>query len=364
MNELTIAQKQMIEVVKALSLDASLIVMDEPTSALTEREVETLFDQMHRLRQEGVSTIFISHRLEEVFRVADRLTVLRDGRLIGTSVIGDVREDEVVTMMVGRELAREGRRTPKSTDELVLQVEHLQCGEMVHDVSFGLRRGEILGIAGLVGAGRTALLEAIFGSRRIKQGSFFLDGDRVEISSPAKAIRLGIGFVSEDRKAQGLFMNMAVRNNIVMSALKFLTRFGVVLRQATGRLAQTMVDRLDIRTPSLQQRVRNLSGGNQQKVIMARWLALEPKVLLLDEPTRGIDVGAKSEIHSLLDRMVTSGVAILMVSSELPEVLSICDRILVMREGKIVAELDPMVATQDDVMRAAAGSRSDNNNPA
>jgi ribose transport system ATP-binding protein len=361
-NELTIAEQQMVEVVKALSLDASLIVMDEPTSALTERETETLFEQMVRLREQGVSIIFISHRLEEVFRVANRLTVLRDGHLVDTRPLDGLSEDEVVTMMVGRELASVGRRESQAKDEVVLQVENLHCGNMVRGVSFRLQRGEIVGLAGLVGAGRTALVEAVFGARPVSQGSVWLEGKPVAIRSPAQAIKLGMGFVPEDRKAQGLFLNMAVRQNIVMAALDGLTRLGLVRQRATQSMASALVERLDIRTPGLSQRVGNLSGGNQQKVIMARWLALEPKVLILDEPTRGIDVGAKAEIHALLGEMAASGMGVLMVSSELPEVLGVSDRVLVMRGGRVVAELDPRQATQDDVMSAAARSQRGNNN--
>ncbi len=359
--DLTIAQQQMVEVAKALSLEASLIVMDEPTSALTEREVETLFDQMTNLREQGVSVVFISHRLEEVFRIADRLTVLRDGQLINTLPLKGLSEDEVVTMMVGRELTLDIDREEQVEAEAILSVEDLHCGVEVRGVSFELRRGEILGLAGLVGAGRTALVEAIFGAHRITQGSIWVEGVPVEIESPAHAIRLGLGFVPEDRKAQGLFLNMAVGQNIVMASLDSLSPLGVLRQRAAQRIADSLVERLDIRTPGLRQRVRNLSGGNQQKVIIARWLALEPKVLILDEPTRGIDVGAKAEIHALLSQMASSGVGVLMVSSELPEILGVSDRVLVMREGRLVAELDPRTATQDEVMRAAAGSRSDGN---
>jgi ribose transport system ATP-binding protein len=359
--DLTIAQQQMVEVAKALSMNASLLVMDEPTSALTDREVETLFDQMSRLRNEGVSIIFISHRLEEVNRIADKITVLRDGQWIGTHPADSISENEIVKMMVGRELDDRVSRESHATDKSILELKDFHTSGIVRDVSLDLKQGEILGIAGLVGAGRTELLEAIFGIRQVTNGDIYLGGERIEIDNPAKAIKNGIGFIPEDRKAQGLFLNMGVRQNIVLAALNFLTRFGVVLQKRTKELATSLVEQLDIRTPGLGQKVRNLSGGNQQKVVIARWLALEPRILLLDEPTRGIDVGAKTEIHTLLDQMAQTGVGILMVSSELPEILSVCDRLLVMREGRILLETVPEKTTQDEVMKIAAGSFNGNN---
>ncbi len=359
--DLTIAQQQMIEVAKSLSMDASLLVMDEPTSALTDWEVETLFEQMSRLRSEGVSIIFISHRLEEVYRVADKVTVLRDGRLIGTHPADSLSENEIVKMMVGRELVASKTHESHSTDVSVLQLNDVHTSGIVRGVSLDLKEGEILGISGLVGAGRTELLEAIFGVRHITQGQILLEGEQIELDSPSKAIHSGVGFVPEDRKAQGLFLNMGVRQNIVLAALDTLTRLGIVLRTRANALTSSLIKQLDIRPPNQQQRVRNLSGGNQQKVVIARWLALEPRVLLLDEPTRGIDVGAKSEIHALLDQMAKTGVAILMVSSELPEILSVCDRILVMREGRLMLETEPDSTTQDEIMRVAAGTINGNN---
>lgn len=359
--DLSIAQQQMIEVAKSLSMDASLLVMDEPTSALTDREVETLFEQMSRLRSEGVSIIFISHRLEEVYRVADKVTVLRDGRWIGTHPADSLSENEIVKMMVGRELVASKTHESHSTDVSVLRLNDVHTSGIVRGVSLDLKEGEILGIAGLVGAGRTELLEAIFGVRHITQGQILLEGEQIELDSPSKAIHSGVGFVPEDRKAQGLFLNMGVRQNIVLAALDTLTRLGIVLRTRANALTSSLIKQLDIRPPNQQQRVRNLSGGNQQKVVIARWLALEPRVLLLDEPTRGIDVGAKSEIHALLDQMAKTGVAILMVSSELPEILSVCDRILVMREGRLMLETEPDSTTQDEIMRVAAGTIHGNN---
>lgn len=358
---LTIAQQQMVEVVKALSMDASLIVMDEPTSALTEKEVEALFAHMDKLRDTGVSVIFISHRLDEVQRVSDRITVLRDGKWIQTSEIHHLTQDDIVKLMVGREIVQEAVSRSQASDELILKVESLSSEAEVIDVSFELHRGEILGVAGLVGAGRTALAEAIFGFRKISAGFIELENKRIKLDSPRQAIEHGLGFVTEDRKEQGLFLNMAVWQNIVIAGLKHLTRLGFLRRKQSEERSQGLVESLDIKTPTLNQQVRNLSGGNQQKVIIARWLSLQPKILILDEPTRGIDVGAKAEIHNLLRQMADDGVGILMISSELPEILGVSDRVLVMREGHLVAEFDPEIHTQDDIMHAAAGSKNGSN---
>lgn len=351
-----IAQQQMIEVAKALSMDARLIVMDEPTSSLTDREVETLFGQMRALRAQGVAVIFISHRLEEVLHIADRVTVLRDGQLVDTRPVSELSTDDIIRMMVGREMGQifERRSTPPA-DEVVLEVRGLGRGERVRDVSFALRKGEILGVAGLVGAGRTELAEAIFGARPATAGTILLDGQPLRIRRPQEAIRSGIGFVPEDRKRQGLFLRMSVAANVVMAALRRLTH-GLFIRWArVEQITSDFVTRLDIRTPSTAQRVRNLSGGNQQKVVIAKWLTLDPKVLILDEPTRGIDVGAKAEIYRLMNQLAERGVGILMISSELPEVMGISDRILVMHEGRLAGIFDARTATEDALMNAATG---------
>jgi len=354
---LSIAEQQMAEVAKALSLNADLIAMDEPTSSLTERETEVLFDLMRSLRDEGVSIIFISHRLSEIFEVCDRITVLRDGKLIGTAPTAELTEDEVVSMMVGREIDEMFPRTATEQGRVVLEVSDLSDGDELQSVSFKLHSGEILGVAGLVGAGRTALAETLFGIRHPVAGEVRIEGERVTINSPQKAIELGMGFVPEDRKQQGLFLNMAVRENIVISDLDEVASWGFLKFREVERLAQDYVNRLDVRTPSLRQRVRNLSGGNQQKVVIARWLTLKPRVLILDEPTRGIDVGTKAEIYHLLNQLARQGVAVLVISSELPEVLGISDRILVMHEGRITATLNRDEATQDAIMRAATGGK-------
>ncbi|MEA3334625.1 MAG: sugar ABC transporter ATP-binding protein [Chloroflexota bacterium] len=353
---LSIAQQQMIEVAKALSLSADLIVMDEPTSALTDRETDILFQQMRSLRADGVSLIFISHRLEEIFEIADRVTVLRDGKTVGTVRSSDVDEERIVQMMVGRELGEMYPKAATEKREVVLEARDLEDGRELHGVNLQLHRGEILGIAGLVGAGRTALAETLFGIRPVKGGQILFEEEEVRLRSPSDAIELGIGLVPEDRKQLGLFMSMAVRNNITISSMDQVTAGGFLNFSSINRLAGEFVEKLDIRTPSLLQRVGNLSGGNQQKVVIARWLTLEPRVLILDEPTRGIDVGAKAEIHGLMSQLAQEGVGVLMISSELPEVLGVSDRILVMHEGRIEGEFSRDEANQDDIMRAATGT--------
>jgi len=353
---LSIAQQQMVEVARALSMNASLIVMDEPTSALTERETEMLFERMRALREQGVSIIFISHRLEEVFAVADRVTVLRDGEVVGTAPAAELDEDRIVRMMVGREIRpfEEGQRKGNG-GEVLLEVQGLQRAPYVRDVDLTLRRGEIVGMAGLVGAGRSNVAETLFGITPAQGGEIRLEGRPLSIRSPREAIDLGFGFVPEDRKRQGLFLQMAVTPNITMAELKHHARGGVLNFRQMREVAQQFVQRLNIRTPNLRQEVRNLSGGNQQKVVIARWLTLRPRLLILDEPTRGIDVGAKAEIHGIIRQLADDGVAILMISSELPEALGVSDRVVVMREGKVMGEISRQEATEDVVMRLAAG---------
>lgn len=353
--ELSIAQQQMVEVAKALSLNADLIAMDEPTSSLTDVETDILFNMMRALKAQGVAIIFISHRLEEVFAIADRVTVLRDGRHIDTRPTADLTGDKIVELMVGRELGNIYPYSKIERRDLVLEAVDLQDGKELKGVSFELYGGEILGIAGLIGAGRTALAETIFGIRPATGGQIKLAGQPVKIHTPKQAIQQGLGFVPENRKLQGLFLNMAVRENIVMSNMGLVTNAGFVHNSKANGLAQEFVKKLDVRTPGLRQHVRNLSGGNQQKVIIARWLTLKPHILVLDEPTRGVDVGAKAEIHALMRQLAKDGVGVLMISSELPEVLGVSDRILVMHEGRVTGELSRDEATQDNIMIAATG---------
>jgi ribose transport system ATP-binding protein len=354
-SDLSIAQQQMVEVAKALSLDADLIVMDEPTSSLTDKETEILFDVMRRLREQGVAIIFITHRLEEVFEVGDRITILRDGRHITTAPTVELSQNKVVQMMVGRELDNMYPYSETEQRGVVLQASELHDGHELHSVSFELQGGEILGVAGLIGAGRTALAETLFGLRQSTAGKIRIAGEEVKLRSAKQAIKHGLGFVPEDRKLQGLFLNMAVRENITISSTSLISNFGFLSSVKANTLAGEHVDKLDIRTPGLRQRVRNLSGGNQQKVVIARWLTLKPRVLILDEPTRGVDVGAKAEIHGLMRQLAQDGVAVLMISSDLPEVIGVSDRIIVMHEGRVTGRFRRDDASQDTIMHAATG---------
>lgn len=354
--DLSIAQQQMVEIGKALSRQSRVIVMDEPTSSLTEHETDRLFELIRSLKSQGVTIIYISHRLEEIFTIVDRVTVLRDGQWIGTHDITDVTQAKLVHMMVGRDIDEMFQKEIAPRQNLALEVKHLSSAGFLSDINFQLYHGEIVGLAGLVGSGRTTLARTLFGTEKVEGGEIWLDGHRATIDSPHAAIRHGIALVPEDRKDQALFLNMAVSDNIVMSDLPDLSRLGLINFAQVRSVAQESVKTLDIRTPSLRQRVRNLSGGNQQKVSIARWLALKPRVLILDEPTRGIDVGAKAEIHALMSRLAKKGMGILMISSELPEVLGVSDRILVMHEGRITAQFTRDTATQDAIMLAATGA--------
>jgi ABC-type sugar transport system ATPase subunit len=357
--DFSIAQRQMVEVAKALSLHADLIVMDEPTSALTETETENLFRLMRELKSQGIAIVFITHRLEEIFQVSDRVTVLRDGRLIDTVPIGEIDPVKVVHLMVGRDV---GELYPKKVavqEQVVLSVRHLRRGREIRDISFDLHRGEILALAGLVGAGRTFVARAIFGADPIEGGEIQVEGRPVQIRSPQQTIAMGIGLLPEDRKGQGLCLGLNVATNVSLAGLHQVSTAGVIRFRKLRQLAQEFVQKLNIRTPSLSQLVRNLSGGNQQKVVLAKWLSLRPKVLILDEPTRGVDVGAKAEIHALMNQLAQQGVGILMISSELPEVLGVADRILVIHEGAVSGEFTRGEATQDRIMLAATGSEGE-----
>lgn len=352
---LSIAQQQMVEVAKALSIQADLIAMDEPTSSLTDRETEILFEMMRQLREQGVSIVFISHRLEEIFEISDRVTVLRDGTHIATRPTAELDHNSIVELMVGRELTDIYPYQKTEQRDVVLSVRDLQESKELKGVTFDLHGGEILGVAGLVGAGRTAVAETLFGIRAATAGEIIIENETAPIRSPKQAIRQGLGFVPEDRKLQGLFLNMAVRENIIISGIEQVSSFGFVSGSEANQLADDFVKKLNVRTPSLRQTVRNLSGGNQQKVVIARWLTLKPRVLILDEPTRGVDVGAKAEIYALMRQLAAEGIAVLMISSELPEVLGVSDRIIVMHEGRVTGHFLRDEATQDKIMHAATG---------
>jgi len=353
---LPVAQQQMVEVAKALAVEARIIVMDEPTSALGEDEVETLFEIVDALKGQEMAIVFITHRLDEVFRIADRVVVLRDGRRVGNMSIREATPDKVIRLMVGRELTDMFHKEVAQIGAPLLEVRGLTRRGVVEDVSFTLRRGEILGFAGLVGAGRTETVRLLFGADPKDAGEVYVDGHPVEIHSPADAVKAGIGLVPEDRTNQGLVLRLSVSENIVLPTLDRYARAGSWMdRRALRNTAQDYVDKLSIRTPSLEQKAMLLSGGNQQKTVVAKWLASRLQVLVMDEPTRGIDVGAKAEVHALMSQLAQAGMGIIMISSELPEILGMSDRVLVMAEGRVTAVLERAEATQETIMAYASG---------
>ena len=353
--DLAVAEQQMVEIAKALSFNAAVLIMDEPTAALTETEIGELFRIIRQLRENGVGVVHISHRLEELKQISDRVTVMRDGRYVATLPTAEARLEQVITMMVGRTIFEEATEIPENAqDEVVLEVRHLNRGRMVRDVSFELRRGEILGFAGLIGAGRTEVARAIFGADRADSGEILVHGTPVRIASPADAVRHGIGYLSEDRKRFGLAIGMDVESNIVLASMqRFVGWLGRINSRLTRAATQRQVTNLAIKTPSLRQKVRNLSGGTQQKVVVGKWLTADTEILIFDEPTRGIDIGAKSEIYRLLNDLARDGKAIIMISSELPEILRMSHRIAVMCEGRITGILPAADATQEAIMSYA-----------
>jgi len=357
--QLSVAQQQMVEIAKALSLDAEVLIMDEPTSSLTDSETAQLFNVIRELRQAGVGIIYISHRLDEMAQIVDRVTVLRDGRFICTERFADTSVDEIVSRMVGRALKDKfPPRTSVPCEEIVLSVDGLARGTKLGPVSFELRRGEILGFAGLMGAGRTEVARAVFGADAVDAGTVSMGGVALAIRSPVDAIAQGIAYLSEDRKGQGLAVNMNVAHNITMARMSAVSnRFGFISQAAEQSAAQRFIAELDIRTPSPRQVARLLSGGNQQKVAIAKWLFRESRVIFFDEPTRGIDVGAKFAIYQLMDALAAQGIGVVMISSELPEILGMTDRIAVFHEGRIDALLDTRTTTQEEVMHVASGRR-------
>ncbi len=351
--ELGVAEQQMVEVAKALSIEAQILVMDEPTSALTDKETLRLFGVIRRLRERGVAIIYISHRMEELVRIGDRVTVLRDGRHVATRDLRETSMNELVRLMVGRDLTEHFPKVAVTPGEELLRVETLKRDGVLHDISFTLRRGEVIGIAGLMGSGRTELARAIFGADPIDGGRIFVRGVEATLKSPRDAIAAGIGLLTEDRKRQGLVLCLDVTENTCLANLDRFARGGLVDGDAEADCANELTTALRIKTPSVRQRVVHLSGGNQQKVVLAKWLCREAEVLIFDEPTRGIDVGSKVEIYQLINRLVASGKAVLMISSELPEVLGMSDRILVMNRGRLTGEFDAAEATQEKILHAA-----------
>jgi ribose transport system ATP-binding protein len=357
--DLTVAKQQMVEIVRALSFQSEVLIMDEPTSMLTDTEIQELFRIIRELRGQGVGIVHISHRMEELKQISDRVTIMRDGRYIATVDTKAVTIDEIISMMVGKEIYETARTDQTASDEVMLEVRHLNRGRDIKNVSFQLHRGEILGFAGLVGAGRTEVARAIFGADPLDSGEIYVHGQRVEIRSPHDAVRHGIGYLSEDRRRYGLMPTLDVGTNIVAAALRGSPAVQDGCRKSNiQETAQAQVLDLSIRTPSLEQRVRYLSGGNQQKVVMAKWLVRNCDILIFDEPTRGIDVGAKSEIYRLLNDLAQSGKGIIMISSELPEILRMSHRIIVMCEGEITGEMTAAEATQERILLYATKRES------
>ncbi|MFF3922850.1 sugar ABC transporter ATP-binding protein [Paenibacillus lactis] len=355
--ECSVGQQQMIEIAKALMTKAKVIIMDEPTAALTEREIEKLFEVIRSLKKEGVSIVYISHRMEEIFTICDRITVMRDGKSVDTKPIPDTNFDEVVRKMVGRELTERYPARHPVPGDVVLEVKNISSKGKFENVSFSVRAGEIVGMSGLMGAGRTEMMRAIFGLDPLDSGEIWVRGKKVNIRKPDDAVKHGIGFITEDRKDEGLVLDFSVRENMALTNLFSFSSKGFISAKKELDFVDTLTKRLQIKTHTTETPARNLSGGNQQKVVIAKWIGIGPSVLILDEPTRGVDVGAKREIYQLMNELTERGVAILMVSSELPEVLGMSDRILVVHEGRISGEVSGENATQEQIMTLATGGQ-------
>ncbi len=352
-NRLSVAQQQMVEIARALSINAKILIMDEPTSSLTLAEVADLFEIVRRLREQGTAIIFISHRLEELFQIADCVTILRDGRYVDTRPMEGVTTDMLIQMMVGRQLTDLFPKLDVKPGEPLLEVQGLARAGKFRDVSFTVRAGEIVGMAGLVGAGRTEVACSLFGVDPATAGTIRIDGKAVKISSPQQAMRMGLAYVPEDRQHQGLVLPMSIAENVTLPILQRMRKGPFFDARTEGSVAETAADRMEVKRATVWQKARELSGGNQQKVVLAKWLETNPRILILDEPTRGIDVGTKAAVHALMSKLASEGMAILMISSELPEVLGMSDRIIVMREGRMTAHFNRAEATQAKVMLAA-----------
>lgn len=355
MSELSVGQQQMIEIAKALMVDAKVIIMDEPTAALTQSETEVLFQVVRSLKEKGVSIVYISHRMEEIFELCDRITVLRDGSYIDTKRIQDTDMNDVVKMMIGREIGERYPLREASIGEVVFKVEGLTCPGVFKDVSFEVHAGEVLGVSGLMGAGRTEIMQAIFGNMPHVTGKLFLNGEEIHNHNPGQAMKNGIGFITDDRKTEGLMLEESIRKNISLANLGRISRRGVLRKKEERELVQKGIEELHIKCFGPEHECGRLSGGNQQKVVFAKWIYTDPKVLILDEPTRGVDIGAKKEIYNIINDLAAKGVAIIMVSSELPEVLGMADRIMVVREGLVRGILSKEEADQENIMILATG---------
>jgi len=354
--DLSIAQQQMVEIGRAISRNARIIIMDEPTSSLTDKEKDILFTVIRHLKERGISIIYVSHKLEEVKEIADRITILRDGFKVKTVRNEEVTKGEIVEFMIGRKLDKYFvKRNVEITEKIVLKVEDFTRQNTFYNINLEVKRGEVVGLFGLVGAGRSEIAQAIFGLDKAEKGKIFIDGKQTRIKSTADAIKQGIYLVPEDRKLQGLVLKLSVIFNMTLIKIRELNRFGYINRKKENIVAEKFVKSLNIKTPSLKQTMSNLSGGNQQKVVIAKWLSMEPKVLILDEPTRGIDVGAKTEIYSIINELAQKGVGIIVISSELPEIMGICDRIVTIFEGKLTGIFEKSSFNGNSIMKASLG---------
>ncbi len=354
--KISVGEMQMIEIIKAVSKHSKIIIMDEPTTALTDVETQKLFEVIEKLKSEGIAVIYISHRLDEIFQICDDVTVLRDGKHIGSAKVSDVTKDQLITMMVGRELEEQFPYRKEETGKTVLKVENLSWKDKVKNVSFEVKSGEIVGFSGLMGSGRTETAKIIFGEYKKTSGNIYVDGEEVNVHSPKDAIKYGLAYLSEDRKKEGLILGMSVGENMTLSNLKNFEQAAFRLnKKDENNIVADYIKKLSIKTTGASQRIKNLSGGNQQKVIIAKWIMLSPKVLIIDEPTKGIDVGAKKEIYDVLNELKKTGKAIIMISSDMPEIVGICDRVIVMHEGMVTGELDREEANQENIMKLAVG---------
>ncbi|MFQ4178844.1 sugar ABC transporter ATP-binding protein [Clostridioides difficile] len=357
--ELSIAQKQMVEIARVLSSETKVLIMDEPTSSISKKETEILFRLIKDLKDSGVSIIYISHRMEELFEICDRITIMRDGKTVSTLNTKDVSsEEELVNLMIDRKLDQFFPKRKVEIKEEIMRVENLTKNNVFNDVSFNIRKGEILGIGGLVGSKRSEIVEAIFGLRTYDSGKIYLNNEEVKFKTPSDAIENGLGLITEDRKGTGLFLQMSVKENTTMAGLKKISKFkSIIDRKKEKEILEKYIEALRIKTPHMNQVIQSLSGGNQQKAIIARWLLLQPDILIMDEPTRGIDVNAKAEIYNLMGNLVESGVSIIMISSEIPELISMSDRIMVMREGHISGFLEGEEMVENNVLKLAFGGK-------
>lgn len=355
MSELSVGQQQMIEICKALMVDAKVIIMDEPTAALTQSETEVLFKVIKSLRESGVSIVYISHRMEEIFELCDRITILRDGSYVGTKIIKETNINEIVKMMIGREIGERYPIRENKIGDIIFEVIDLKCEGVFDNISFNVRAGEVLGVSGLMGAGRTEIMQSIFGNKEGVTGIIKINGKEVRNVSPEQAIKNGIGFITEDRKIEGLMLEESIEKNISVANFNKISKNGVLNKKKENDLVQTAIKELRIKCFDQHHKCNNLSGGNQQKVVFAKWINTEPKVLILDEPTRGVDIGAKKDIYNVINELAKRGVAIIMVSSELPEIIGMSDRVMVIREGVLQGILDKNMASQENIMTLATG---------